>query len=510
MDHPTALAMFTAAVARAGDAPCLHYFDTTLTYNQVDRDSDALAAALSSRGFAAGDRLAVQMQSIPPFVIAMIAAWKLGGALTPANPMYRPRELGLILDDATPRALIGEPQLMREVFGQIEEGVHRPDILMAASGLRHLSGPAPRLLTGYDAVLPDGVEDLAAVLTAHAGEAPPERAARPDDIGTIIYTSGTTGLPKGVIATQRGIALAGMGSRRALALPEGGMKLALAPMFHVSGAVMSLAATLDAAATLILSYRFDPPTLVEMIERYRPSVAVGSITAYIAIMNAPEATPAALSGLITPMNGGAPVPAAVVKAWRAKYRTDIRTGYGLTETVGAIFMEPLDQPARVDPDTGTLSVGRPQPGFTVRILDEAGRVLPTGEAGEVVVTGPSVSPGYWRNAEATAESMTPEGFRTGDVGFLDDDGWLFLIDRKKDVIIAGGYKVWPREVEDVLYGHPAVREAAVVPLADAYRGETVRAVVSLRPGASLADGELAAYCRERLAAFKTPRVIDVM
>ena len=223
-----------------------------------------------------------------------------------------------------------------------------------------------------------------------------------------------------------------------------------------------------------------------------------------------DATPETIAKLRTPMSGGAPVPAPVADAYKARYGVALRTGYGLTETTGAAFMEPLSEPRRVDPATGSLSVGKVLPTFEVDIVDDEGRLLPAGQPGEVVFRGPAVSPGYWRKPEETAEAMRSDGFYSGDVGFFDQDGWLYLIDRKKDVIIAGGYKVWPREVEDVIYAHPSVREVAVIGAADAYRGETVKAVLSLKPNCTITIDEILTHCRDRLAAYKVPRVIDVI
>lgn len=497
---------FAAAVARAHDRPFLHYFDASLSYGDVDRQSDALAAALQSHGFQSGDRFCAQTQSIPQFVIAMIAVWKLGGVFVPANPMYRARELGLILNDATPRVFMAEAHLLAEVYEAIEGG-HRPEIVLAASadayGLLD-----PRISPKIERTARN--EDILHLVARFDGQKPHCSEPGPDDIGSLVYTSGTTGLPKGAINTQRGLALGGKIARDSHELPEQGTVLALAPLFHISGIVMTVTMAIDAAAGVILGYRFHPEIVVEAIDRLSPSVSAGSITAFIAIMNAPNARPEIIAKLKTPMSGGAPVPASVADEYERRFGIPLRTGYGLTETTGAAFMEPLAEPRRVDPETGSLSVGKVLPTFTVVVVDDHGAETPIGEPGEVVMSGPCVSPGYWLKPEDSAASMRPEGFYTGDVGFFDADGWLYLIDRKKDVIIAGGYKVWPREVEDVIYSHPAIREAAVVGVKDAYRGETVKAVVSLKPGASVTTKDLGDYCRQRLAAYKAPREIVII
>ncbi len=504
----TALDVFNAAVARAGKRPFLEYFGATLSYSEVARMSDALAVGLMDRGFRQGDRFCAYLQNVPHFIIAMLGVWKAGGVFVPVNPMNQARELAVILDDCEPRAILAEPGLLERL--DPGEGGHRPDIILFADPSSGAGSPDARVIEAERRAGPESAENIDALIASFGGQAPPLAALSPDDIATLIYTSGTTGRPKGAINLHRGIALGGKAARNSHEIAEFGTVLALAPLFHVTGVVLGIMATIDAAGLYVLRYRFHPDVMIDAIKRCRPQVATGSITAFIALMNAPSATREALASLTTPMSGGAPVPAAVVDAFEEKFGVSLRTGYGLTESSGPAFMEPLGEMRRVDPETGSLSVGKLLPGYGARILDDDGHELPAGEPGEVVLTGEAVSPGYWHDEAATAETMRPDGLRTGDIGFFDRDGWLYLVDRKKDMIIAGGYKVWPREVEDVLYSHPAVREVAVVGAADAYRGETVRAVVSLKAGNAVSAGELIGFCRERLAAYKVPRIVDLV
>jgi len=200
----------------------------------------------------------------------------------------------------------------------------------------------------------------------------------------------------------------------------------------------------------------------------------------------------------------------VVAQFRARFGHYIRNGYGLTETTSPTHAVPLGREAPVDPRTGALSIGVPVYNVRAWISDDEGRPVPPGETGEIVVQGPMVVPGYWNKPAETAAAMRPDGFRTGDVGFMDAEGWFYVVDRKKDMINAAGYKVWPREVEDVLYTHPAVREAAVVGIADAYRGETVKAVISLKPGQETTAEDIIAFCRARMAAYKYPRTVAII
>jgi long-chain acyl-CoA synthetase len=210
------------------------------------------------------------------------------------------------------------------------------------------------------------------------------------------------------------------------------------------------------------------------------------------------------------VSGGAPIPPSVVDEFEQRTGHRINNGYGLTETTAGVISGPHGRRAPVDPASGALAIGTPVFNVDAWIADENGDPAPVGEAGEIVIVGPSVVPGYWRKPEETAASMKPDGFRTGDVGFMDKDGWFYLVDRKKDMIIASGFKVWPREVEDVLYTHPAVREVAVIGVPDAYRGETVKAFVSFKAGASASVEELIDWCHPRMATYKRPHAIEIV
>ncbi|WP_287787435.1 class I adenylate-forming enzyme family protein, partial [Acidiphilium sp.] len=264
------------------------------------------------------------------------------------------------------------------------------------------------------------------------------------------------------------------------------------------------------ASPLILAYRFEPGVMLDAIEEHKAAFTIGAITAFIAMMNHPDAAPAKLASMTRIYSGGAPIPPSVVTAFRETFGHYIHNGYGLTETNSPTHVVPLSREAPVDPASGALSIGVPAYNTISWICDDEGRELPVGEVGEIVSQGPMIVPGYWNKPDKTAEAIRNGRFHTGDVGFMDKDGWFYLVDRKKDMINAAGYKVWPREVEDVLYTHPAVREAAVVGVADSYRGETVKAVISLRPGTSATQEEIIAFCKERMAAYKYPRTVEII
>jgi long-chain acyl-CoA synthetase len=261
-------------------------------------------------------------------------------------------------------------------------------------------------------------------------------------------------------------------------------------------------------ATLVLAYRFEPSVVRDAVLEHRPTFTIAAITAFGALMNLDGVRREDFASIRKTYSGGAPIAPAMLAKVRDQLGLEVHQAYGLTETTSPSHFQPLGVPAPVDDESGALSVGVPIYNTVVSIEDEDGRELPPGEVGELVTSGPQVVPGYWGKPEETRESLPGGRLRTGDVGFMTPEGWFFIVDRKKDMINAAGYKVWPREVEDVLYTHPAVREAAVVGIPDTYRGETVKAFVSLQQGASVSAEDIKAFCKERMAAYKYPREVE--
>ncbi|MBO0876921.1 MAG: AMP-binding protein, partial [Pseudonocardia sp.] len=284
--------------------------------------------------------------------------------------------------------------------------------------------------------------------------------------------------------------------------------LGVAPLFHITGLVGHVGLALLLPCPLVLAHRFEPNVVMDAIREHRPTFTVGAITVFIALAGVEGVGKDDFASFRMLYSGGAPIAPAVTDRFEEQTGLYIHNIYGLTETTSPSHGVPLGARAPVDPTSGALSVGVPVFNTVVRILDEEGNEAPVGEVGELATAGPEVVPGYWNKPEATAESIPGGELRTGDVGFMDAEGWFYIVDRKKDMINAAGYKVWPREVEDVLYGHPAVREAAVVGVPDEYRGETVKAFVSLRNGVTVTEQELIAFCKERMAAYKYPRSVE--
>jgi long-chain acyl-CoA synthetase len=500
----TMLDVFRSAVALAGDRPAIRYFDTTLSYADLDRLSDGLAAALIAGGFAPGDRLALMLQNMPQFVIAMLAAWKAGGMAVTINPMNREREVEVILADATPHSVVVLDALV-------------PIVRAAADAL---DAVAPRLIVvGADRmqarndrrVIPQPAPDVSADTFDALAETPVGPGGLPgvsdaDAVALLVYTSGTTGKPKGAMLTHRNLATNARIIMHWYDLDkEPGAVLAMAPFFHVTGLVGHIAVAIAARLPLVLTWRFEPGVVLDAIAEYRPGFTIGAMTAYVALTNVPGVTRDHFASFHTIVSGGAAVPPALVASFKELTGLYMHNGYGLTETSAGVIAVPAGREAPVDPASGTLAVGVPVSETHAWIADDDGHPVAIGEIGEIVISGPTVASGYWQRPEESAEAMRADGFRTGDIGFVDAQGWVYVVDRKKDMINAAGYKVWPREVEDVLYGHPAIREAAVVGVVDAYRGETVRAVVSLRDGQALDGAAMQAWCRDRLAAYKLPR-----
>ncbi|MFK0220604.1 class I adenylate-forming enzyme family protein [Streptomyces vinaceus] len=518
---PSLLHAFREAVARAPGRTALAYFDGRVGYAETDALSDSVAGHLAARGIGRGDRVAVMLQNTPHFVLAVLAAWKAGAVVVPLNPMYKAGEIGHILRDSGAAALVCDSRTWAAYGAGAARGTAVRTVL-TASDRDFQTRDDPRVFAPAEAAPEAAPEEAPAAsgdpltpadLTAVARRghpAPPDSGLTAADTALISYTSGTSGTPKGAMNPHGALTHNAVRQVTGHPLPEGATYFALAPLFHITGMVCELGACFANAGTLVLAHRFEAGVVLDAFLAHRPAYTVGPATAFMALAAHPEATADHFSSFQVLSSGGAPLPPALVERLRAAYGFYLRNGYGLTECTAPCASVPVHLEAPVDPASGTLSVGLPGADTLVRILDEHGAELPFGETGEIAVRGPQVVPGYWGLPADTAKAFPDGELRTGDVGFMDADGWLYVVDRKKDMINASGFKVWPREVEDVLYTHPAVREAAVVGVPDPYRGESVKAYVSLRPGTSAEPEELSAYCAARIAAYKYPREVEIL
>jgi long-chain acyl-CoA synthetase len=509
LEYTDALAMFKASVRRNPDGDLIRYFGAGITARELDELSDAFAVALAGLGVIPGDRVALYLQNVPQFVIGLLATWKAGAVAVPVNPMNKARELDAVLTDSGARVLVCLEGLYRDVAAEVARagGV----TVITTSELEYRGRHDARVFAGLEGEpIPDGAEDMTTLIGHHRGEAPRPHSFGPGDTALLTYTSGTTGPPKGAMNTHRNVVFNSQAYRQWCGLGPDDVVLGVAPLFHITGMIAGVTTALLLGAPLVLAYRFEPSVTLETISTERVTFTVGSITVFIALMNAPDADRDALTTLTKIWSGGAPIPPSVVKAFQAQFGQYIHNIYGLTETTSPSHGVPAGATAPVDDASGALSVGVPVYDTVVRIVGDDGQDVPPGEIGEIVTSGPMVVPGYWNKPEETAHALPGGALHTGDVGYMDPDGWFYLVDRKKDQINAGGYKVWPREVEDVLYQHEAVREAAVVGVPDEYRGETVKAFVSLRPGQEATAEELIAFCRQQMAAYKYPRQIEFL
>lgn len=510
----TMLEAWQRQVETRPEAPSVHHFDVTLSFADVDRAADSLAVALEGRGVGRGDRVAIYLQNDPQWLVTMIAAWKLGAVPVAVNPMLRAGELEHHLTDADPVALVCLDSLYDAVVRDV----------LPRTGIRTTVTTHPLDLTPH-ATVPEGLRDAVreprsfddalewrSLLAEHTGRRPAPVDVRPDDIAMLTYTSGTTGRSKGAMNLHSAMVHSSTVFARWWDLrADQDVIISIAPVFHITGAVAGLTSHVLSGAPVVLLHRFDAAETLRAIEQWRATFTVAASTAYIALSNHPDLARRDVSSLTKTPSGGAPVGPALVERVRKATGWQLRGAYGMTETTSPTHLGPRDAEPPVDPDSGALSVGVPVPGARVRIVDvESGADVGPGVPGEIVVSGPMVVPGYWQLPEESAHAVRDGWLHTGDIGKVTEDGWLFVVDRLKDMIIAGGYKIFPRDVEDVLYEHPAVREASVVGVPHEYRGETVRAYVSLVRDRTTSPEELVEFCRDRMAAYKYPREVVVL
>ncbi|MGO2025826.1 MAG: class I adenylate-forming enzyme family protein [Brevibacterium aurantiacum] len=520
LDTSTTLADLAATVAARGEAEALNYYGFTLTWSDFDHYSTAFAAYLAEQGIVSGDRVGIYDQNTPAFMIATYGIWKAGGTVVPLNPMYR-GELEHIFADAEVKGLMVSKAAFLDRVAPYAENI--PVVVLSDDRSFQTEGP-DSIFAMFDALpgtpgqnpgageVPDR-PDFQAVVESHLDADFTPAAPAPEDEAIVVYTSGTSGKAKGASGTHASVSSNSRYCLRTPTFEAGDGFLTLAPIFHITGFICQFIAGVAGGARLILNYRFEPTAFLDLILREQPTYMAGPATVYTAMLAHPAVTPAHFAPFKRMMSGGAPLPEGLVNKFEEKAGIYIGQGYGLTETCAQAAIVPPGMRAPVDPDSGNLSCGLPQPDTMIRILDDLGEPLGPNEIGEVAISGPEVVSEYINNTKATSEQIPDGELRTGDVGYMNDEGWLFIVDRKKDMINASGFKVWPREVEDVLYTHPAIQEAAVVGIPDDYRGESVAAFVTLQPGPeadTVSEDEIVAFCREKLASYKAPRQVTII
>ena len=506
------LAKFDKAVEKNPDAPCIYYFDTAYSFSQVEKMALAFAAALADMGLGQGDRMLFVLQNTPQAVIGALAVWMRGGIVVPVNPMYTTKDLNHLLSDSGASCVFCEEALyektVKAAAGQ------RPVVTTSPLDLLGAGDSVPEQLQSAKKTLFDETSDFMALIEKFGDQTIEPISPAPEDLAYLVYTSGTTGPPKGAMISHANIHHNCLVYESTVRMDGTDVVLGIAPMFHITGIVAHLAIAFHMGIPMVLFNRFDALDVLRLIEKHRVTFTVASITVYIALLNHPELKSFNISHFKKAYSGGAPVSPSTVEKFQEAMGLTIYNVYGLTESASPATIAPLGQNGPVDEESGALSVGLLIPGIEAWVVDvdNPETVLPPGEEGELVLRGPSIVSGYWQKPEETANAIKDGRFHTGDVAKIDAEGWCYIVDRKKDLINVSGFKVWPRDVEDVLYQHPGVKEAAVVGVPDSYRGETVKAFVSLSDDfiGKTTPEELIAFCKERLAAYKYPRIVEII
>jgi long-chain acyl-CoA synthetase len=477
--------MLAESAAASPDKPAAVFAGGQMTYRELDGLSDRLAAGLEGAGLRPGDVVAMQLPNIPQFLISYFGILKAGCVVVPLNVMLKAGEVEYHLQDSGARILI----TWEGILGEAAKGA-------AAAGVSEIyavghaeanadAAPFERLLAAVDG---------------------PRQLARREltDTAVIIYTSGTTGRPKGAELTHIQLYMNADIPGRLFEVRPDDVVITVLPLFHVFGLSSILNVCVRFGCTMSLIGRFDADAVLAAIQRDRATIFEGVPTMFVGLLAHTGLDSYDLSSLRIAISGGASIPGPVLDDFEKRFGVVILEGYGLTETASTTtFNRSID-------DRRIYSVGKPIWGTQTQVWDSRGKALPPGKdnVGEVVTRGLHVMKGYLNRPEATAEIFTEDWMHTGDLGYFDEDGYLFIVSRKKELIIRGGYNVYPSEIEDVLHAHPAVAEAAVVGIPDERLGEEVMAVVTLQIGVSLEGSELIAFCKTRLAAYKYPRVIE--
>jgi long-chain acyl-CoA synthetase len=471
--------ILTETAAEHGDRPALKLDDAVVTYAQLDDGSARVAAMLREKGIEPGDRVGIMLPNVPYFAVVYYAVLRAGGVVVPMNPLLKGREVKFYLEDPGAKLLFA--------WGDFEDAARQGADEAGAELVLVKPGEFEQLVAGYE---PD--TDVA------------ERSG--DDTAVLLYTSGTTGTPKGAELTHANLRTNCELSARNLAqATEDDVLLGALPLFHSFGQTCGLNAAVCVGACLSMIPRFDPAKALEIIERDKVTVFQGVPTMYHAMLSSDARESADVSSLRACMSGGAAMPVEVMKAFEETFGCEVLEGYGLSET------SPVASFNHPGTERKPGSIGTPIEGVEMKLVDDEGKdVEGTGEeaVGEIAIRGHNIMKGYWNREDATKEVLDEDGwFRSGDMAYRDDDGYFFIVDRKKDMIIRGGYNVYPREIEEVLYEHPAVSEAAVIGVPDESKGEEVGAAVVLNEGEEVDADELRDYVKERVANYKYPRKI---
>ncbi len=468
----------TDSAARAPEAVAVRLGPLELTYAELDDRSARLAAWLREQGLQQGDRVGVMLPNVLEFPISYYGVLRAGGVVVPMNVLLKRREIAFYLEDSGAKLLLAWHGFAEEARGGAED-----------AGTKLLE------------VEPEGFAELL------GDREPGTELADTDeeDTAVILYTSGTTGKPKGAELTHFNLSRnSDISSRTTSNVKAGDIVLGALPLFHSFGQTVSMNASLRVGATLTLLPKFDPGEALEIMQRDGVTHFYGVPTMYGALLHHPGREDCDTSNLRICITGGASMPVEVLRGFEEAFDCELLEGYGLSETSPVACTNHPGRPRKPG------SIGTPIEEVEMKLVDEDDEEVPSGEVGEIVIRGHNIMKGYWQRPEATEEAMRGGWFHSGDMAKVDEDGYFFIVDRKKDLIIRGGYNVYPREVEEVLYEHPKIREAAVLGVPHDEWGEEIGAVVVLHEGEELAPEEVSAYVKERIAAYKYPRIVWFM
>jgi long-chain acyl-CoA synthetase len=496
-------ALLERAADQFGSTDATIFFGARMTYGELRDQARRLAAGLQAMGVKKGDRVAIMLPNSPQALIAYYGALMAGAIVVMVNPMYVRRELQHQLSDSGASVIIALDLLYPKLFGlclntAVFTGLtdYMP---MPTKWLARLKLQPPKIAYG-------GPVHSWSELMQNAPLAEPVPVNPSEDLALLQYTGATTGLPKGCMLTHANLVanVYQTGAWLYKAQPGAGVRsMAALPFFHVYGLTTVMNYSVYLAATMVLQPKFEARQALKLIQKYRPTIFPGAPTMYVALNHLPGVEKYRIDSIDACISGAAPLPVEVQLTFEKLTGGRLVEGYGLTEASPVTHANPIWDHRKEG------SIGLPWPDTEARIVDsETGEEVPVGEVGELVIRGPQVMQGYWNRPEATAETLRDGWLYTGDMARMDEDGYFYIVDRKKDIIIAGGFNIYPREVEDVLYSHRGIKEAVVVGVPDTYRGETVKAYIVPKDGYVLDEGEIVEFCRQNLAAYKVPRKIE--
>jgi long-chain acyl-CoA synthetase len=473
------------------EKPALVVGEQTLPYRVVHDYAQRFAGGLLGLGLARGERIALLLPNVPHFSIAYFGAHYAAMPVVPLNVLLTADEIAYHLQDSGAAALVVWEGFLDAALAAAPRVATCKHVIVARGNPGDASAPAGALSMMKLIADSRPVTDLP--------------GTQPDDTAVILYTSGTTGKPKGAELTHFNLFYNAEHSNRLMRHGASTVALCTLPLFHSFGQTVIQNAVLGAGGTIVLLPRFDPKAAFELLQKHKITFFAGVPTMYFALLHYPEAAQYDLGSLTVCCSGGSAMPVEVMRAFDDKYRVNVIEGYGLSETSPVASFNVLDRPKKPG------SIGIPLPHVEFRLVDDKGQVVHEPDVpGEIQIKGHNVMKGYWANPDATAQSIQDGWFTTGDIAQRDAEGYYFIVDRKKDMIIRGGFNVYPREIEEVLYGHPAIGEAAVIGVPHPSHGEEVKAIVALKPGQSATPEAIIEYCKTKLAAYKYPRTVEII